>query len=77
MRLKSTLFVVGATLTILVSPASAWWQFVANGPNGERQVSAHYATLKECKSALKETESRLVKKFPERYPVVGSCEQYR
>jgi len=78
-RLKSTLLVmvVGVTLTTLVSPASAWWQFVANGPNGERQVSPHYSALKDCKSALKETESRLAKRFPERYPLVGSCEEYR
>src|ERR1700724_2546959 len=65
--------IVGAILVISVYPASAWWQFVANGPNGERQVSPHFSTEKECKSALKVTESRLAKKFPERYPLVGSC----
>ena len=69
--------IVGAILVISVYPASAWWQFVANGPNGERQVSPHFSTEKECKSALKVTESRLAKKFPERYPLVGNCEEYR
>jgi hypothetical protein len=58
-------------------PASAWWQFVAKGPNGERRVSLHYDTLKECKNALKQTESVLARRFPDRYPLVGSCEEYR
>ena len=60
-----------------VSPAAAYWQFVAMGPKRERQVSPHYSSEKECKSALKVTESRLAKKYPERYPLVGSCEEYR
>jgi len=70
-------FLVGATLALSISPASAWWQFVANGPNGERQVSPHYETEKECKTALKATESELAKKYPDLYPLVGSCERYR
>ena len=41
-KLQSALskLIIGATLAAIASPASAWWQFVANGPNGERQVSA-------------------------------------
>jgi hypothetical protein len=78
-RLKSILstLLVGVTLAAAVSPAAAWWQFVANGPNRERQVSPHFSSQKECKSALKATESRLAKKFPDLYPLVGSCEEYR
>jgi hypothetical protein len=78
-RLKSILLMllVGMTLGASVSSASAWWQFVANGPNGERQVSPHFDSQKECKSALKATESRLAKKYPGLYPLVGSCEEYR
>jgi hypothetical protein len=68
---------VGAALTLSVTPAAAWWQFVFNGPNGERQISPHFETEKECKSALKVTEAELSKKYPDRYPLVGSCEQYR
>jgi hypothetical protein len=68
---------VGATLATMVSPASAWWQFVANSPNAQRQVSAHYSSQKECKSALKATEARLAKKYPDLFPLVGSCEEYR
>jgi hypothetical protein len=71
------MLLVGVTLAAAVSPAAAWWQFVANGPNGERQVSPHFSSQKECKTALKATESRLAKKFPDLYPLVGSCEEYR
>jgi hypothetical protein len=68
---------VGAALVLSVTPAAAWWQFVINGPNGERQISPHFDTEKECKSVLKITADELAKKYPDRYPLVGSCEQYR
>ena len=72
------LLLAGATLIASVSPALAWWQFVALGPNGERQVSARFRTEKECNTALKGTEARLEKKYPDphRFPLVGSCEEY-
>ena len=54
-----------------------WWQFVTNGPNGERQVSPHYASEEDCERALKIVEALLTKKFPDRYPLVGSCKSYR
>jgi hypothetical protein len=78
-KLQSTLsaIIIGTTLGTMVSPASAWWQFVANSPNAQRQVSAHYSSQKECKSALKATEVRLAKKYPDLFPLVGSCEEYR
>lgn len=68
---------VGATLVLSATPAAAWWQFVINGPNGERQISPHFATEKECDNVLKITEAELAKKYPDRYPLVGSCEEYR
>ena len=68
---------VGATLVFLATSASAWWQFVVNGPNGERQISPHFKTETACKNALKVTEAALAKKYPNRYPLVGTCEQYR
>ena len=68
---------VGATLVFSVRPAAAWWQFVMNGPNGERQISPHFKTEKECNNVLKVTEAELAKKYPDHYPLVGSCEQYR
>jgi hypothetical protein len=68
---------IGAALALSVTPAAAWWQFVINGPNGERQISPHFESEKECKSVLKITAEELAKKYPDRYPLVGSCEQYR
>jgi hypothetical protein len=72
----TSLLIAVATLTSSVPPALAYWQFVAKGPSGERQPSPHFSTEKECKAALKTTESRLGKKYPERYPLVGSCEDF-
>ncbi len=81
MKLRTIPFLLfaGATLVASVSPALAWWQFVALGPDGERQVSARFNTEKECIAALKATEARLEKKYPDpaRFPLVGSCEEYR
>lgn len=56
----------------------AWWQFVTRGANEERLVSPRFQTEKECKLALKATEAALEKKYPntERFPLVGSCEEY-
>ena len=68
---------VGATLVLSVTPAAAWWQFVFNGANGERQISPHFETEKACNNVLKVTEAELAKKYPDRYPLVGSCEEYR
>ena len=48
-----------------------------NGPNGQRQISPHFETEKECNTVLKLTEAELAKEYPDRYPLVGSCEQYR
>ena len=78
-KLQSALsaIIIGATLAAMVSPASAWWQFVANSPNAQRQVSPHYDNQKECEIAMKATEKRLAEKYPELYPLVGSCEEYR
>jgi hypothetical protein len=69
--------VIGAALALSATPAAAWWQFAINGPNGERQTSPHFASEKECKEILKLTAEELAKKYPDLYPLVGSCEQYR
>ena len=69
--------VFGAALGLTATPAAAWWQFVFNGPNNERQISPHFETERECKTVLKATETELSKRYPDRYPLVGSCEQYR
>jgi hypothetical protein len=56
---------------------AVWWQFVTNGPNGERQISPHFASEEECERALKAVEALLAQKFPNLFPLVGSCEPYR
>jgi hypothetical protein len=79
-RSKFVLCLIFVSAALLAStPALAWWQFVALGPSGERQVSARFATEKECKAALKATEEKLEKKYPnpDRFPLTGSCEEYR
>jgi hypothetical protein len=69
---------LAAGFALSSSPAFAsWWQFVANGPNNERQIAPHFRTEKACKAALKATEAFMARKFPDRYPLVGSCEEYR
>ena len=68
---------VSVTLAHSETPAADWWQFVSSGPNGERRISPHFKTEKECNSVLKVTEADLAKKYPNRYPLVGSCEQYQ
>jgi hypothetical protein len=77
LRVILSILIVNVTIGVWALPASAWWQFAANSPNGERQTSPHYVTLNECKRALKLTESRLAKKYPHLYPLVGGCEEYR
>jgi hypothetical protein len=66
-----------SVLAISASPALAWWQFVALGDNGERRVYTRFASEARCQAALKAVEEKLKKKFPNRFPLVGSCEEYR
>ncbi len=65
-----------SVLAASASPALAWWQFVALGDNGERKVYTRFSTEARCQAALKAVEARLKKKFPKRFPLVGSCEEY-
>lgn len=76
-QIARSMLVAGVVFAVTSSPAFAWWQFVANSPGGERHPSPHYATQKECERALKAAESELAKKYPDLYPLVGSCEEYR
>ena len=76
-QIVRSILVAGAILAATAAPAVAWWQFVANSPSGQREVSPRYATQRECESALKVAEAKLAKRYPELYPLVGSCEEYR
>jgi hypothetical protein len=59
------------------SPAFAWWQFVSLGPDGRRDVHSPFASEAACQAALKKVEARMKKQFPDQFPLVGSCEEYR
>jgi len=39
--------------------------------------SARYGSQKQCEGALKKVEATLKKAYPDRYPLVGSCEEFR
>jgi hypothetical protein len=72
----SWLVLAAAVLSTAPSEPPVWWQFVMNGPNAERRVSPHYRSEQECNAALAATASWMAKRFPDRYPLVGSCEAY-
>ncbi len=46
------LVLLGTSFVLSLSPASAWWQFVANGPNSERQVSPRFRHRKGVQKPL-------------------------
>jgi hypothetical protein len=66
-----------ALAAFLATPALAYWQFFERPPGIERKPSPRYGSEKECEAALKIVEARLKKAYPDRYPLVGSCEEYR
>jgi hypothetical protein len=67
---------VGLIVSI-AKPALAYWQFFERPPGYEVKPSPRYSSLKECEAALKKAEATLKKAYPNRYPLVGSCEEYR
>jgi hypothetical protein len=77
MKQRMILMLVAVSFAFSPYPALAWWQFATNGPNSERRTSPHFSSQKECERALKATEALMAKKFPDRFPLVGSCEEYR
>jgi hypothetical protein len=75
-----TLLGLGAFISafpLMASPALAYWQFLERPPGLEVKPSPRYATKKQCDEALKKVEAQLKKAYPDRYPLVGSCEEYR
>lgn len=61
----------------VISPASAWWQFVSLGANGLRQVHSPFKDEASCQAELKKVEAEMKKRFPDQFPLVGSCEEYQ
>jgi hypothetical protein len=66
-----------AMAALLATPALAYWQFFERPPGIERKPSPRYGSKKECEAALKIVETRMKKAYPDRYPLVGSCEEFR
>jgi len=66
-----------ATVALMATPAAAYWQFIQRPPGMEVKPSARYGSQKQCEEALKKVEAALKKAYPERYPLVGSCEEFR
>ena len=69
--------IAAATIVLMVTPAAAYWQFIQRPPGMEVKPSARYGSQKQCEEALKKVEATLKKAYPERYPLVGNCEEYR
>jgi len=65
-----------AIVALLATPALAYWQFIERPPGFERKPSPRFNTEKKCNAVLKVAEERLKKAFPDRYPLVGSCEEF-
>ena len=68
---------LSAIVAVLATPAFAYWQFIERPPGVEVKPSPRYSTKNECEVALKRVEAALKKAYPDRYPLVGSCEEYR
>ena len=65
-----------AIIALLATPAMAYWQFFERPPGIEVKPSPRYGSQKECDAALKKVEAELKKAYPDRYPLVGSCEEF-
>jgi hypothetical protein len=80
MKLRvDTLLLLGsciATVALLATPALAYWQFIERPAGVEVKPSPRYGSQKACEAALKTAEARLKKAYPDRYPLVGSCEEF-
>ena len=66
-----------AITALMATHAAAYWQFIQRPPGVEVKPSARYASQKQCEEALKKVEAALKKAYRDRYPLVGSCEEYR
>jgi hypothetical protein len=64
-------------LVSMTTPTLAYWQFIERPPGFEVKPSPRYSSQKDCEAAIKKVEAALKKAYPNRYPLVGSCEEYR
>ena len=80
MKLRMATFLLssaGIMILVPAMPALAYWQFIERPAGVEVQPSPRYSSEKGCDAALKKTEAALKKAYPDRYPLVGSCEEFR
>jgi hypothetical protein len=71
---------IGVVTTAMIFPAApvlAYWQFMERPPGVEVKPSPRYASKQACETAIKQVEAALKKAYPNRYPLVGSCEEFR
>ena len=66
-----------AAASLTATPALGYWQFIERPPGSEVKPSPRYSSQKQCEDAFKKAEAALKKAYPDRYPLVGSCEEYR
>jgi hypothetical protein len=76
-RIVTVLLGSGMILTLLATPALAYWQFIERPAGVEVKPSPRYGSQKECETALKKAEAVLKEAYPDRYPLIGSCEEFR
>jgi hypothetical protein len=75
--LRTVTAIAVATFAFMTAPAHAYWQFIERPPGVEVKPSPRYSTKKQCDEALKKAEAALKKAYPDRFPLVGSCEEFR
>lgn len=76
-RIAAPFAVVATVVVAAASPAAAWWQFASVHSDGSRQVHSPFKDEAACQAALKKTEAEMKQKFPNQFPLVGSCEEYK
>ena len=66
-----------AILAISAGPAAAYWQFTAYSPSGDRKVHGPYSSRNTCEAMIKRIDAQLAKQYPNLYPRVGSCQEFK
>ena len=77
LRAIAGLILVAALIGLSASPAAAYWQFSSYNPNGDRKVHGPYGSRRSCEAALKQVDAQIAKRYPDLFPRVGSCQEFR
>jgi lysylphosphatidylglycerol synthetase-like protein (DUF2156 family) len=77
-NLTAALVILGTFASSFPShAASTWWQFASVNADGSRRVHSPFKDEASCQAALKKLEAEMKQKFPDQFPLVGSCEEYQ